>query len=226
MDKLVSISPELVPREGHHYGRLPPNPNLTHEETPEFVAHWRAIMLRKWSILALAVLGAVIANLAVSQMDPVYRSSATVLIEINPQKLVPIGDAPNAAASYYKEYFQTQAEVLKSREVAQRVITKLKLTKHPDFDPRQKKPSALMKGMNAYFPGLAALFRDPARVDDQASLETEVLKGFADGLSIEPVRLSQLVKVSFEAHDATLAAAAANATAEAYIQADLEHVTK
>ena len=126
------------------------------------------------------------------------------------------------ADSYYKEYFQTQAEVLKSREVAQRVIAKLKLTEHPEFDPRQKKPSALEKWMNAYFPGLAALLRKPARADDQASLETKVLERFADGLSIEPVRLSQLVKVSFEAHDATLAAAAANATAEAYIQADLD----
>ena len=96
MNKLASISPELVPGEGHYYGGLPPNLNLTHEETPEFVEYWRAIMLRKWSILALAVLVAVIAYVAVSQMDPVYRSSATVLIEIDRLNLVPIGEAYNA----------------------------------------------------------------------------------------------------------------------------------
>ncbi len=219
MDKLASISPELVPGEGHYYGALPPNPNLTHEETPEFVEYWRAIMLRKWSILALAVLVAVIAYVNVSQMDPVYQSSATILIETESQNLVPIGEAYSRADSYYKEYFQTQAEVLKSRMVAQRVITKLKLTEHPEFDPRQKKPSALEKWMNAYFPGLAA---KPVGELDEAALEAQVLERFAGGLSVEPVRLSQLVKVSFEAHDPALAAAAANATAEAYIQADLD----
>jgi polysaccharide biosynthesis transport protein len=222
MNKLTSISPELVPEKGLYYGELPPNQNLTQEETPEFVEYWRAIMLRKWSILALAVLGAVIAYVAVSRMDRVYQSSATILIEINPQKLVPIGDPYNAAGSYYKEYFQTQVEVLKSHEVAQRAIRKLKLTEHPEFDPRHKKPSkpsALEKWMKAYFPGLAA---KPVGALDKASLKAQVLARFADGLSIEPVRLSQLVKVSFEAHDATLAAAAANATAEAYIQADLD----
>ncbi|MGH8510828.1 MAG: GumC family protein, partial [Gammaproteobacteria bacterium] len=219
MNKLASISPELVPGEGHYYRGLTPNLNVTHEETPEFVEHWRAIMLRKWSILALAVLVAVIAYVAVSQMDPVYQSSATVLIETERQNLVPFGDAYNRADSYYKEYFQTQAEVLRSRTVAQRVITKLKLTEHPEFDPRQKKPSALGKWIKAYFPGLAA---KPADALDEASLETKVLKRFAEGLSIDPVRLSQLVKVSFEAHDPALAAAAANATAEAYIQADLD----
>ena len=222
MNKLASISPELVPGEGHYYAGPPPSPNLAREETLEFVKHWRAIMLRKWSILALAVLVAVLAYVAVSQMVPVYRSSATVLIEIDRPNLVPIGDAYNGPGGYYKEYFQTQEEILKSREVAQRVITELKLTEHPEFDPRQKRPSALEKWMNAYFPALAALFRKPGRVDDQASLETKVLEGFADGLSIEPVRLSQLLKVTFEAHDPALAAAAANATAEAYIQADLD----
>ncbi|MGH8526144.1 MAG: GumC family protein, partial [Gammaproteobacteria bacterium] len=198
---------------------LPPNLNLTHEEAPEFVEYWRAVMQRKWSILALAVLVAAIAYVAVSQMDPVYRSSATVLIESERQNLVPIGEAYNRVEAYYREYFQTQAEVLKSRTVAQRVITKLKLTEHPEFDPRQEKPSVLEKWMNAYFPGLGP---KPVGARDEASLETEVLKRFADGLSIEPVRLSQLVKVSFEAHDRALAAAAANATVEAYIQADLD----
>ncbi|MGH8603369.1 MAG: GumC family protein, partial [Gammaproteobacteria bacterium] len=219
MNKLATISPELVPGEGHYYGGLPPNLNLTHGETPEFVEHWRTIMLRKWSILAFAVLVAVIAYVAVSQTVPVYQSSATVLIETERQNLVPIGEVYNRAGSDFKEYFQTQAEILKSRTVAQRVITKLKLTEHPEFDPRQKKPSALKKWINAYFPGLAA---KAVGALDEASLEAQVLARFAAGLSIEPVRLSQLIKVSFEAHDPALAAAAANTTAEAYIQADLD----
>jgi polysaccharide biosynthesis transport protein len=231
--------PELVPAEGRYHGgqRVPrdfmpaerryrggsqSNLDLAHEETPEYIEYWRAIMLRKWSILALAMLVAVIAFVAVSQMVPVYRSSATVLIEIDRTKLVPIGDAYNGVGSYFREYFQTQAEVLRSREVAQRVVTKLKLAEHPEFDPRQRKPSALETWMGEHVPALKASFWGSPGVLDEASVEAEVLQRYAERLSIEPVRQSQLIKVSFDAHDASLAAAVANATAQAYIQADLD----
>jgi uncharacterized protein involved in exopolysaccharide biosynthesis len=66
-------------------------------------------MLRKWSILALAMLVAAITVVAVSRMVPVYRSSATLLIETDTAKLVPIGDAYSGIGAYYREYFQTQA---------------------------------------------------------------------------------------------------------------------
>ena len=93
MNKPASIPPEMVPAEGRYHGWPPSNLNLTQEETPEFVEHWRAIMLDKWRILALAVLVAVIAYMAVSQMAPVYRSSATVLIDMERRSLLQIGDA-------------------------------------------------------------------------------------------------------------------------------------
>ena len=222
MNKPASIPAEMVPAEGRYHGGPPSNFNLTQEETPEFVEHWRAIMLDKWRILALAVLVAVIAYVAVSQMTPVYRSSATVLIDMERGNLLQIGDAYSGAIPYYKEYFQTQTDILKSREVALRVVTKLKLSEHPEFDPRQKKPSALEKWMNEHLPALAAIYSKPVGALDKASLEDQVLEGFIANLSIEPVRLSHLVKVSFESHNAMLAAAVANATAEAYMQADLD----
>jgi polysaccharide biosynthesis transport protein len=222
MNKPASIPPEMVPAEGRYHGWPPSNLNLTQEETPEFVEHWRAIMLHKWRILALAVLVAVIAYVAVLQMTPVYRSSATVLVDMERRSLLEISDAYSGAIPYYKEYFQTQTDILKSREVALRVVTKLKLTEHPEFDPRQKKPSALEKWMKEHLPALVALYSKPVGALDQVSLEDQVLEAFTANLSIEPVRLSHLVKVSFESHDAMLAAAVANATAEAYMQADLD----
>jgi polysaccharide biosynthesis transport protein len=226
MNKPASILPELVPAEGRYHGRPLSNLNLTQEEMPEFVEYWRVIMIYKWRILALTVLVTAIAYVAVSQMAPVYRSSATVLIDSDRPNLVPIGDAYNSVVPYYKEYFQTQAEIFTSREVARRVVKKLELTEHPEFDPRQRRPSALEKWMNKHLPALAALYWKPVGALDEASLETEVLEKFAAGLSVEPVRLSQLVKVSFVARDAMLAAAVANATAETYIQADSDALYK
>ena len=186
---------------------------VVEEETPEFVEYWRAIMLRKWSILALVVGSALITTVVVSQMTPVYRSTATVLVDIDKAMPVPTGGADVHLGSYYREYLQTQAEVLKSRAVAQRVVADLKLAEHPEFQPQ---PSALKQWVSAI------LARPSAETPEKASLEAAVFRQHAAQLRIEPVRLSQLIKVSFDARDPELAAAVANATARAYVQSDLE----
>src|SRR5262245_35302449 len=184
------------------------------EETSEFIEYWRAIMLRKWSILALVVGSALITTVVVSLMTPVYRSTATVLVDIDTARPVATSGAEMIhLGSYYREYLQTQAEVLKSRAIAQRVIANLKLTEHPEFQPQ---PSALMQRVSAI------LAWPSAETPETASLEAAVFNQYAAQLRIEPVRLSQLIKVSFEARDPELAAAVANAAARAYVQSDLE----
>ena len=104
-------------------------------------------MLRKWSILALVVGSALITTVVVFHMTPVYRSTATVLVDIDKAMPVPDGWRRDVhLGSYYREYLQTQAEVLKSRAIAQRVIADLKLTEHPEFQPQ---PSALKQWVSA-----------------------------------------------------------------------------
>jgi capsular exopolysaccharide synthesis family protein len=191
---------------------------------PEFLEYWRAIMLHKWSILALASCVGAFTYAVVSQMPPIYRSSATVLVETDTPKLVSVGETYSRDGSYYhyREHFQTQIEVLKSREVAKRVVAKLNLAEHPEFDPRQRKPSAIQQWTSKHLPSLAAWYWKPGAPLNEASVTESVLGQFAGSLSIQPVRQSQLIKVSFQSHDPRLAAAAANATAEAYVQADLD----
>ena len=112
--------------------------------------------------------------------------------------------------------------MLKSHEVAQRVVAKLKLVENPEFDPRQNKPRMLETWIGQLSPAVRESFWPPASALDQASVEGEVFKRYTERLTIEPVRQTQLIKVSFDANDPSLAAAVANATAQAYIQADLD----
>jgi capsular exopolysaccharide synthesis family protein len=194
------------------------------EEPPEFIEYWRAIGLRKWSILAFTLLVAAVATFVVFQMKPVYRSTATVLIEANRAKVVQVEDV-YSGVSANREHFQTQAEVLKSRDVAQRVVRKLSLASHPEFDPRQQKPSMVQTWIAEIVPGAAEYLVPPVSTDEEA-IESRILGRFAGRLSVEPVRLSQLVKVNFEANDPNLAASVANAIAEAYVLADMENRSK
>jgi polysaccharide biosynthesis transport protein len=194
----------------------------TFEQAPKLIEYWRAIMLRKWSIAVLALVAAAIGYAWAAQTVPLYRSIATLLIEIDRTKVVPVGEPYSGIGSYYREHFQTQVEVLKSRDVAQRVIAKLKLTQHPEFSSQENKPSAIRAWLAQLCASCTELFTQSTQSEPAGVDETAVFEQFAERLSIVPVRFTELLKVRFDAHDPMLAAAVANATAEAFIEADLE----
>src|SRR3954471_15583316 len=114
------------------------------ESTLDIVEYWRAIAKRRWSILGLTVLVAVLAALVVSNIRPQYRSTATILIEQGKSKVVSIEEV-YSQGMIQREYYQTQVEILKSEELARKVIQKLNLTTHPDYDPRQVDPGPFQR---------------------------------------------------------------------------------
>jgi polysaccharide biosynthesis transport protein len=230
MNQMTNLPPHMLSNAGgpspmgNGRGSAPPPPEWNAPEpTPEFVEAWRAIMQRKWSILLLGLLAAGVAAFVVTQIKPTYRSSATVLIESASTKVVSQIEDVYSGVSNNREHFQTQAEVMKSRDVALRVIERLKLTEHPEFDPRQQKPPAWLMWLETNIPDVAAMVAPEKTVPDQTGITESVLRQYASRLSVEPVRLSQLVRVRFEANDPALAAAVANAVGEAYIAQDRDN---
>lgn len=87
---------------GAHTGLLPERSlaELARDATPEFIEIWRGLMLRKWMILGVTALATTITVFALMQMTPVYRSTATVLIEQNPGKVVGIDQVYGGIASW------------------------------------------------------------------------------------------------------------------------------
>src|SRR4051812_44378408 len=184
-------------------------------ETLDLVIYWRAIAKRKWGILAFAIAVTIAAAVAVNFETPIYRSTVTLLVEQNKTKIAPTEEV-YASVGDSREHFQTQAEILKSRALAVRLVDKLDLTKHKDFDPRQQKPG--------WFENLKA---QVGLASEQPNWSEEALHKAAVGsvmgrMSVEPVRLSQLIRVSFDSSDPHVAAEIANAIAESYIEADME----
>ena len=101
------------------------------------------------------------------------------------------------------------------------MIQKSNLTEHPLFDPRQSKPTVIGQARQ-WLGGLLSSNGEEAAPWDQEELANAVRDTFQSQLLIEPVRLSQLVKVSFNSPDRKLAAAIANEVATAYIDADMD----
>jgi capsular exopolysaccharide synthesis family protein len=194
------------------------------EESFDLLEYWRSVTKHKWAILGLALAIVLLTTLVVSSIKPTYRSTVTLLIEAGKNKVVSIEEV-YAGMSGNREYFQTQAEILKSRELAEKVVTKLKLDAHPEFDPRQQEAPYWKKWL-----ATASLTSDrfgfgetgTGAAVDEAAITKSVIGAVQKRLQVEPVRLSQLIRVSFESHDPELAAKIANAFAETFIESDLD----
>jgi polysaccharide biosynthesis transport protein len=184
-------------------------------ETLDLVIYWRAIAKRKWVILAFGILVTIAVAIVVNMQTPIYRSTATLLIEQNKAKIAPTEEV-YASVGDSREHFQTQAEILKSRALAVRLVDKLDLTKHREFDPRQTPPS-----WSDELKRKIGLGGEQPQWTEEALHKAAVDK-LMGHMSIDPVRLSQLIRVHYESSDPQAAAEIANAIAESYIDADME----
>ncbi len=186
------------------------------EPSLDFVEYWRTLRKYKWAIFAFALVVTLVAAVIAFVTTPIYEAKTTILIETSKQKVVGIEDVYGGMGAS-REYFQTQVEIIKSREVALKAIEKLRLYDLPDFDPRAPKK------------GIAALkekigFTTVKETEDwtNETLAEAVLVEFTSKLTIEPIRLSQLVVIRFESPNPALAARVTNTVANTYIENDLD----
>lgn len=188
---------------------------LSDEQRLELVEYWRSITKRKWVILLLAIAVATAVGAIAFSLPPVYRSSATVLIEPDKNKVVKIEEV-YGGVSGGREHFQTQIEIIKSRDVAMKTVLGLRLWEVPEFDARKDKDNWQAKMRQAV--GLTL-----PEVDWTEEMLANAAAGrFAGALEVQPVRGSNLVKVSFESQDPNLAAKVVATVADIYVNSDRE----
>ncbi|MDB5864622.1 MAG: Tyrosine-protein kinase etk [Betaproteobacteria bacterium] len=182
-------------------------------QTMDLVIYWRSIAKRKWMILGLATAIAIATWLVVNTDTPIYRSSVTLLVEQNRARVSPTEEV-YANVGDGREHFQTQAEILKARALAVKVVDKYDPTKHPDFDPRQRE-----KGwQDRLKQQLGFTVAEPKWTE--YALHEAAIGSLMGRMSVEPIRLSQLIKIHFESADPATAAEIANAIADTYIESD------
>lgn len=190
----------------------------------DLLEYWMTISKHKWSILGLTLAIVVLTLLVVSSIKPTYRATATLLIEANKNKVVSIEEVYGGMNSDI-EYIQTQVEILKSRDLAEKVVIKLKLATHPEFDSRQQTPPFWKRWLtSAGITGESFGFgeAEPKAAPSPATAAKGIVGAVQDRLEVQAVRRSQLIRVSFVATDPELAAKVANAFAETFIESDLD----
>jgi len=188
----------------------------------------------KWSILALAITVSVLASLWAYSLVPVYRATASLLIESEEAKVISIEDVYGLPGGEW-EYYETQLLILKSRALAEKVFDILNLEKHPEFLPKTKPKSFLASvELRKWFMKILpdkSVEKDKPRAPVNETMRKNSLVGALMGrLDIKLVRDTQIINISYDSEHPELTASISNALAEAYInsflEADLEKTHK
>jgi len=141
---------------------------------------------------------------------PQYKSTATIQIERKTPEALSFGETQVSDYYDYQDFYQTQYKVLQSRSVLRLAAERLDLPNRPEFASRKGSPVARLYiwATDVFLPEEAGP-KDPWR---------RAINFMANGLTVEPVRNSKLVKLTFVDRDKKLCADAANSVADAFEQ--------
>lgn len=164
----------------------------------------RPLWIRRWKLLFLTLLVTLTAAFYVSLLKPSFTATATLQIGNNkPSNTLSINDAFNESNAS-KEQIKTQYELLRSRKFAERVITRLNLARHEEFNSNKynnKIPFLANRGMNEQTPSL-----------------NSVVGAFRQRLTIAPIGDTELVKITFRSYTPELSKQVANQIGETYLR--------
>jgi uncharacterized protein involved in exopolysaccharide biosynthesis len=186
---------------------------------------FRAVLRYKWGILGLAFAITLATGLIVFSMQPVYSASASIVLESQEANVVNVEEVYSLGAGNYN-YTQTQFEILKSRSLAERVVRKLQLYKHPAFLPEEKDEETHWYDFDLKSLLPASKKEPPVQLSQEEKVEQAIqaiTSAVAGGLKVSPVQYSFIVYLSFESTDRLLAAQIVNAIAEEFINSNLEN---
>lgn len=177
--------------------------------------YWHILLKWRWVIAGCAVLGLAAGFVVTMLTTPIYRASTTLQIDHEPAKIVAVESqqAPDGYGS--DEFYQTQYGLLKSRSLAERVVANLNLAYDEDF---MDQAGSMAKSPEPEADTPAA----PRTAADRAARASRAAGLIMNGLSVEPVQRSRLVKVSYDSPNPRIAAKIANAVAENFINQNLE----
>ncbi len=202
----------------HLYGTLV-------EDDAHFWDYWQVLLRHRWTVISTFLATVIVTVLWTFSIKPVYTGTVTLRIEKEEPRVLKFEEVLKAADSQL-DYYQTQYKILQSRSLANRVIGLLQLDRHPDFQQADDGGSPIERG-HAWLRLQLIRFiplPPPPAVDgaEDLVLESPLTASYLRRLTVEPIRNSRLVKLSFDSHYPDLAARIPNTAAEAFIAQQLD----
>lgn len=165
---------------------------------------------RRWLLLLVfCVIAGCYALLRYSLTEKMYRATTTIQIERKRLSLLALGQAGWLEDWWNLEYYPTQYRLLRSRGMAERVVLNLRLHEDPSFNSRA-----------------ASVLPDSEQdAVDTSSQIAQLARQVQKGLSVSPIKDTQLVELSYESSSPDLSARIANGYADVFIEWGIEDRT-
>ena len=181
--------------------------------------YWYIILKRRWTVGIFFLIVFISVLVGTFLQTPIFRAGTTIQIEKESSQVLNFKDVTPDERLGDKDFYVTQYELLKSHTLVQRVLDELNLN-----NPNLNNEAGL-------FQWFSDLFSQDKENSSEAKKEKESediqsrnarTRSFLSNLTIEPVRNSRLVKVSFDSPSPELAAEVANSIASNFIRVNLE----
>lgn len=176
--------------------------------------YWQILRKRGWVVLGIAGIALCIALVGTLLTTSEFRATTSLQIDRDTIQVVQVQGLQPIESFNDQNFYQTQYDLLKSRSLAQRVVTRLDLAHNPEFE-RLLRPSPWAKLLALMHPGSEAKTVGTAR-------DSQLANALLGMVSIEPVLNSRLVRIHIDTPDPAFSARVANAYAQAFIQSNLE----
>ncbi|TRW91969.1 GumC family protein [Candidatus Methylobacter oryzae] len=208
---------------------LMPSEFLQNDNTETaLINFFHTLWLRKRLLISVTFSLSILAILIIYQLVPRYTATTQLLVGINAAKVVDIEQVLSGNLKGDTAVIG-EMEVLKSRELAHKVIDTLHLDQYKEFNPKLRKPGFLAQfSLKNLLPEswqeAVGLVKIDSRTDEEKEEArlTGLTNAFLGKLKISQVKRSQVINVAFESEDPKLAAKIANEVADKYIVGQLQ----
>jgi polysaccharide biosynthesis transport protein len=202
----------------------------------DLLAYWRMLVKRRWLIAGIVAVVVAIALIRTLLTPPTFRATVVMQIDSESMQVMQVQGISPLQGGYDPDFNQTQYELLKSRSLAERVAEDLHLAQSNIFE-QLKPPSWSERLAGLLSPGSrikeqplgpkSTTAEDAAETGKDSSNDALVRLRQATGLvqggvSVDPVRNSHLVRVSYDSMLPAFAARVANALADGFIASSMD----
>jgi polysaccharide biosynthesis transport protein len=219
------------------YPRGPAPPPSANAEGEGVISVQRVIRaVRRRLNLMIAVFLLVFAAVAVFtyQIKPSYTATSRVIINTRDQNIIDIG-AVLSGMGANTTLVDTEAEILRSRSLIGKVVTRLDLVNNPEFNGAKAQPSemdkrisaikAFIKSLTPFGKGKKADAESAPPVDPAEAAKSEldgVVGAVRGAVGVNRVGSTYIIEIRATSRDPKMAALLANTLADVYIDNQLD----
>ncbi|MBN8874710.1 MAG: polysaccharide biosynthesis tyrosine autokinase [Rhodospirillales bacterium] len=217
LDARARTEPDPVPRQQ----RANPNGGEM-EDGLGLAAAWAALRRRKWVFLAFALLVPLAALVALERVTPRYTATGALIYEPSEYKLRELQSILRVDPTT-EAVMASQAEILQSLHIAQRVAERGNLYNSPEFNPALR-PVGLAARVRRALGRLLGLETPAAPPPIDAAgpalddARNATMLAVQAALHATAIKFSRVIEVSFTAEDRVVAAQAVNNAMDVYIK--------